>query len=452
MTIKGLDRETFAATLHAHLSPSSPIQSLEHLHGREQQLRVIDQALFAKGRHVFIYGDRGVGKTSLAQTAAFSHQSSDREPIIVTCGRDVTFFRLIRSIVEKLLGQGLQRNESTTTKRGFSLAGLTLEQNKVAGSIQIPELDDMNRSVYLVREIGLRYSQKTLVVVDEFDLITDAKQKELFADFIKQLGDQQVPVQFIFCGIGESLDLLLGAHGSCFRYLEGIEVPRLYFGARYSIIDESATALGVTVNDEQRFRISAISDGFPYYVHLICEKLYWELFNMPTLCAMVTPAIYAAAIRAAINGIQQELRRAYDKATLGKADEYEPILWAAADHSNLTRRLDQVYSSYCSIAERLGDPPITQDLFRKRLGSLRGKACGRTLFAPRRGWSQFRESMLRGYVRLRAEAEGVMIATDYGEIPEERITARGRRQQRPLRGWRRQVLRNGESHTTDGES
>jgi|ERR1017187_2153403 replication-associated recombination protein RarA len=74
--IKTLNREDFANLLHANLSPTSPIQSQEHLFGRSKQLQLIEQALCAPGRSIFIYGDRGVGKTSLAQTVAYSHQGS----------------------------------------------------------------------------------------------------------------------------------------------------------------------------------------------------------------------------------------------------------------------------------------------------------------------------------------------------------------------------------------
>lgn len=441
MAIPSVDHESFTEILRTHLSPSSPIQSSEHLYGREMQLRTIDQALHATGRHIFIYGDRGVGKTSIAQTAAFLHQSADRDPILVACTRGVTFYSLIRSIARKLHRKPLSGVQTVTKRRGLAAAWMNYENSIISSSGDVPQVGDMNEAVDLVSAVGKEYSKQTLIVVDEFDLVTDPKEKELFADFIKQIGDQRIPVHFIFCGIGESLDQLLGAHGSCFRYLEGVEVPRLYFEGRFSIIDGSAAALGVKVTDEQRFRVAAISDGFPYYIHLICEKLYWELFNAPGFEAVVMPRTYGAAIRAAINGIQQELRRAYDKATAGKADALEPILWAAADHSNLIRNREQIFTSYLTIAKRLEQEPVDKRMFGRKLGHLRSEACGKILVAPRRGLARFRESMLRGYVRLRAEAEGILLATDYGEIPEERITARSRKQL-PIRHWRHQILQS----------
>ena len=60
----------FGQRIHAVLFPSSPIQSHEFLFGRDGQLDRIRKALMAPGRQVFIYGERGVGKSSLAGAAA----------------------------------------------------------------------------------------------------------------------------------------------------------------------------------------------------------------------------------------------------------------------------------------------------------------------------------------------------------------------------------------------
>jgi MoxR-like ATPase len=72
-----MDEHTFATILGRVLSPSRAIESPELLKGRDDQLREIRRAWYQGGRQIFIYGFRGVGKTSLAQTAAFQHQSSD---------------------------------------------------------------------------------------------------------------------------------------------------------------------------------------------------------------------------------------------------------------------------------------------------------------------------------------------------------------------------------------
>jgi len=76
MAILGFDKHHFGIRLNEVLFASQPIQSIEHLYGRAPELDRIEKALFAPGRHIFIYGDRGVGKSSLAATAANQYQDS----------------------------------------------------------------------------------------------------------------------------------------------------------------------------------------------------------------------------------------------------------------------------------------------------------------------------------------------------------------------------------------
>ena len=104
----------------------------------------------------------------------------------------------------------------------------------------------------------------------------------MFADFIKQVGDQSIPITLVFCGVGAALEELLDAHHSCYRYLTSIELERLGYDPRFEIIDAARNALELHVDETTRFRIAAISDGFPHYVHLITEKLMCGKF-MKTL-------------------------------------------------------------------------------------------------------------------------------------------------------------------------
>ena len=48
---------------------------------------------------------------------------------------------------------------------------------------------------------------------------------------------------------------------------------------------------------------------------------------------------------------------------------------------------------------------------------LKAPSCGQVLASNRRGWYQFRESIMRGYVRLRAEEKGLELALDYALAP-----------------------------------
>lgn len=87
MAIAGITEEMLKQTLAEHLTPSASIKTPEKLFGRNKNLKTIDRALNSSGRQIFVYGDRGVGKTSLALTAAYLHTNARNTPIHVMCGK-----------------------------------------------------------------------------------------------------------------------------------------------------------------------------------------------------------------------------------------------------------------------------------------------------------------------------------------------------------------------------
>ena len=56
MAILGQTKDSLLQILREQLSPSGPVQSIEHLYGRELQLRDIDKALSSPGRQVLSTG------------------------------------------------------------------------------------------------------------------------------------------------------------------------------------------------------------------------------------------------------------------------------------------------------------------------------------------------------------------------------------------------------------
>ena len=124
-----------------------------------------------------------------------------------------------------------------------------------------------------------------------------------FADLLKHLGDKEVHIKFIFTGVGRSLDELLGAHQSAIRQLETIELPKLSWESRWEIVVEALKDFGVSIDRNIFLRIAAVSDGYPYYVHLITEKLLWRLYDRPDVVDNVLTADYEGALADAIESV-----------------------------------------------------------------------------------------------------------------------------------------------------
>jgi len=438
MAIKGLSRSAFEEVMAAYVRPSNAIDSFEHLVGRGQQLERIEEAVASPGKHVFIYGDRGAGKTSLAQTIAYAHNPSASTPVLVACGKKTTFSSIVFDIANQLIGRSrlLTTERSRTSGGQLSIGPLTGSGVSGNSTEKIAErqidIVDLNAATSILSEAASVRGGRSIVVIDEFENLPSLEDRQLFAELIKQLSDRKVPVTLVFCGIGESLEDLLQGHGSSDRYLheEKLPTPPLNFGQQWEIVDAAATKLGLAVNIDSRLRIAQVSDGFPHYVHLICEKLFWRAFRAEEFVDELSPEDYMAAVQSALNSVEARLRAAYDLAVKKDLDQYQEILWAVADHYELTRNTQSIYSnSYERIMEERGRTPLTQKTFMARLTALKSASHGSILTGERRGWIRFSENLIRGYVRLVAESSGVRLALEHEPaMPPKVLTANaGRR-------------------------
>jgi uncharacterized protein len=156
-----------------------------------------------------------------------------------------------------------------------------------------------------------------------------------------------------------------------------------------------------------------ISDGFPHYVHLITEKLLWEAFEDAEEITITKPKHYTDAVTAAVTDIEPHLKTIYEKASLKYKADYETVLWAVADHHELKRRSTDIYSSYTRIMRSMSEDPLPRDTFNQRMNSLKKNTHASILTANRQGWYEFSEAVVRGYVRLRAEARGVQLGNEH---------------------------------------
>ncbi len=416
MTIESIrDEATFINKLKETVSPTFPIRTVELLKGRENELETVRRALLMPGRHAFIYGDRGVGKSSLAHTAANLYQSSDGVPITVSGSVDGTFNSIIANIAYDALNRSRVEHISKQTRGlSFSWRGLSWSGSHEVSPVDIVEhLRTIGDAVGLLAEIGKLHSREPIVILDEFDTIKDVNERNKFASLIKMIGDQEVPIKFVFTGVGSSLDDLLGAHQSAYRQLTTVELGRLGWEGRREIALKAAHTFGLDLDDNIAWRIAMVSDGFPYYVHLITEKMLWEAFTADEPVETLGQTHYLAGLAVAIGEITAELRKPYEKAVLYRDPEYEAVVWATADGEDLQRDSGNMYASYEVVCmKRKEEAVLSRQRFGDRLRQLRNASHGSILksMEKRPGWFTYNEKMLRGYVRMQAEANGVELA------------------------------------------
>jgi histone H3/H4 len=124
-----------------------------------------------------------------------------------------------------------------------------------------------------IRETFQLINDPTLVIVDEFDRISDPHVKAMFADTIKTLSDNAIPTTLILVGVADSLDELIGKHPSIERPLKQVHMQIMSKPELLEIIDNGlAKCEGLTVEQKAKERIADYSQGLPHYTHLLARE------------------------------------------------------------------------------------------------------------------------------------------------------------------------------------
>src|SRR5688500_10289417 len=97
-----LDWENRAFEAGRVFRPNTPISEKDLFAGRVDQMRRVLDAVNQEGQHAVIFGDRGVGKTSLANVLSQFFQGGVVLAPRVNCDGSDTFDRLWRKVFEQI--------------------------------------------------------------------------------------------------------------------------------------------------------------------------------------------------------------------------------------------------------------------------------------------------------------------------------------------------------------
>src|ERR1700719_4583607 len=109
-------RYRLIARINLSFTPGSPIDSKDLFAGRKRQREKLISTIFQKGEHAILYGERGVGKTSLANTlfdflvfmGEFKYYRAK-----VNCADHISFEEIWRSIFKQLVFTPEDGNSTT---------------------------------------------------------------------------------------------------------------------------------------------------------------------------------------------------------------------------------------------------------------------------------------------------------------------------------------------------
>jgi Cdc6-like AAA superfamily ATPase len=301
-------------------SPSAPVRDRDVFAGRREQLHQILDAINQDGQSVLIYGERGVGKTSLANVVDDFYLSVANARVFaphVNCDSDDDFHSIWMKVLEK--GQ----NKRPT-------AGLSESVQKQIAKVLSSAGDRLTPAN--IRHIAELVTQTHLFIpiIDEFDRVLDDQTVVVFTDTIKALSDHTRATTVILVAVGDTVDDLIGQHESIERSLVQVQMRRMSSKESKEILTKSMETTGVEFSKNAQQLIVSLARGLPHYTHLLglhslraaVEHGEW----------VISESHVEGALDRAMGASQQSLQRAYHSATTSprKDNLFAQVLLACA--------------------------------------------------------------------------------------------------------------------------
>lgn len=289
--------------LAAAFSPSAPIDRLSLFAGRIEQLRTFGSAIPARGRHVIVYGERGVGKTSLTNILrdVFS-DAAGMKIVRVNCNEQDTF----QSVWQRAM------NEVDVFVEPQSPPGEHAEAVNLSLDTQLEEFQTVGpRELSKILQRWTQPDFELVLVFDEFDRLA-IDERAPFADTIKDLSDHSAHATLVLVGVATDVLDLLDEHESVERCLEQILMPVMSDREITEILAKATNQL-VELDDDAKRRVVRLSQGFPHYAHLIGQE---ACFSAADACRTnVTMTDVEAGVDQATRKCQQTIKQKYSEAS-----------------------------------------------------------------------------------------------------------------------------------------
>jgi Cdc6-like AAA superfamily ATPase len=301
----------FSWRLGAIFTPATPIKESDLFSGRLDQISELSEACMEPGRHAVLYGDRGIGKTSLANIFHRRIQALTRHIYAtrVQCGPSDTF----ESIWERAFDELSVKNEDGSER-------ITLSDLKSDHILP----DEVRRLLDLFHP-----NEIPIIIFDEFDKAKDPGIRPLMANTIKNLSDFGSRATVIIVGVSDDVSELIGEHESIKRCLTQIRMPRMSNDELRGIVEKRIPLLQMNVSNAAKWKIVILSRGLPNYAHYLGRHAALAATWDKTLG--ISEDHVGKAITAILAQMQETCRGDYEKAIHSNQENiYKQVLLACA--------------------------------------------------------------------------------------------------------------------------
>ena len=249
-------RRTAFASLWNAFTPTQPKRQGPLFAGRVRELERVISAIEEERAHVVIYGDRGLGKTSLSNIVSDAAMSAGFHVVRASCGSEMTFEDVFRTLLQSIPGRLARRPRGSGVQAEHF--GQFLPPSGNFGAMELTEA------------LGHLDMDHVILFIDEFDRVVNDAFRVHLAEAIKNLSDAGVRVTFFIVGVSSSLESLLGKHPSIQRNVVGVHLPMMAAEDLWRIIGSGAEVAGLEFGDEIKRSIVGMSRGLPYFTQLLC--------------------------------------------------------------------------------------------------------------------------------------------------------------------------------------
>jgi Cdc6-like AAA superfamily ATPase len=227
------------------------------------------------GGQVLLFGDTGVGKSSLVKYAA---EDEERGTLIVECLSNHSYEDLVETAVRKVVEvREVSRTRRGTVESEAEVSGgmpflMTLRGRLKAGAERGSEFEVVAQSPLDVLLKAMHESKQSLWVLDNFQNIVDPGTRQLVAQTMELMSDRATEtgdIKTVVIGIAEDAVSLIGGSGSYRRRTSEIGVPRMPDDEVREIFTTGFNLLGLMAATDILNLLVFYSDGFPYFAHLL---------------------------------------------------------------------------------------------------------------------------------------------------------------------------------------
>ena len=244
------------ARLRDAFTPTRPKQDAALFAGRRRELERIIAAIEEERAHVVIYGERGSGKTSLANMLAAKAGEAGYHVLHFACGSETSFEAMFRSFLRRI-------------PSSFLLDSLGAGNPASADTLASLLPDDGFGVIDVISVLTLIRERHIILIIDEYDRVSDDTLQNKLAELIKITSDAAAPATLVIVGVAEDVRELFGKHPSLQRTLVTVPMPLMTRRDIDRIISAGEARSGLAFLPEVRRAIADFAQGLPYHAQLL---------------------------------------------------------------------------------------------------------------------------------------------------------------------------------------